>query len=59
MVLPGLEKRVEKLLIAYCEGRIPPDLRDQIRIKFTIRSNEVSLVESRPHWKGAAASGLP
>ena len=46
------KKRVEKLLTAYCENRIPPDLHDQIRLEFTIRGNEVSLFESRPHWQG-------
>jgi hypothetical protein len=53
MALSGFEKkRVEKLLTAYCESKIPPDLRNQIRIEFTIRGNEVSLFESRPHWQG-------
>lgn len=45
------KKRVEKLLTAYCEDKIPPDLRDRIRIEFTIRGNEVSLFESRLHWQ--------
>lgn len=36
------KKRVEKLLTAYCENKIPPDLRDQIRIEFRIRGNEVN-----------------
>jgi len=42
------KKRVEKLLTAYCEDKIPPNLRNQIRIEFTIRGNEVS-----PHWQGS------
>jgi hypothetical protein len=46
------KKRVEKLLTAYCEDKIPPHLRNQIRIEFTIRGTEVSLFESRPHWQG-------
>lgn len=40
------------MLTTYCEDKIPPDLRDRIRIEFTIRGNEVSLFESRPHWQG-------
>ena len=46
-------KRVEKLLTAYCETKIPSHLRDRIRLEFRIRGNEVSLFESRPHWQGA------
>lgn len=46
------KKRVEKLLTAYCESRIPPELRDRIRIEYRIRGNEVSLFESRPPWRG-------
>lgn len=45
------KKRVEKLLTAYCENKIPPHLRDRIKIEFRIRGNEVSLFESRPHMQ--------
>jgi hypothetical protein len=45
-------KRVEKLFSAYCEGKVPAYLRDQIRIEFRIRGNEVSLFESRAHLQG-------
>ena len=30
------KKRVEKLLTAYCENKIPPHLRDQIRIELRV-----------------------
>ncbi len=46
------QKRIEKLLSAYCDGKVPPHLRDQIRIEFRIRGNEASLFESRPHFRG-------
>jgi len=46
------KKRVEKLLNAYCESRISPALRDQIRVEYRIRGDEVSLFESRPPWRG-------
>jgi|LGOV01.1.fsa_nt_gb hypothetical protein len=46
-------KRVDKLLTAYCEGKVPAHLRDQIRIEYRIRGNEVSLFESRPHLQGS------
>ena len=46
------KKRIEKLLTAYCAGKVPPDLRNRIRIEFLIRGNEVKLFESRPHLQG-------
>lgn len=46
-------KRVEKLFTAYCEGKVPGYLRDQIRIEYRIRGNEVSLFESRAHLQGS------
>lgn len=48
------KKRVEKLLTAYCENKIPLHLRNQIRIEFTIRGNEVSLFERQPQLQGSS-----
>lgn len=44
------KKRIEKIFTVYCEKKIPPDIRDQIRIEFQIRGDEVSLFEKRPVW---------
>lgn len=46
-------KRIDKLLNAYCDNKIPAHLRDQIRIEYRIRGNEVSLFESRSHLQGS------
>jgi len=49
MALPETERfRVEKLLLAYCEKRIPAHVRDQIKLTFHITGNKVLLLESRP-----------
>jgi len=52
MALSELEQqRVEKIVGTYCREKIPPHLRDEIRIFYTIRGNDVKIVESRPHWQ--------
>jgi hypothetical protein len=49
MALPETERfRVEKLLLAYCEKRIPAHVRDQIKLTFRITGNKALLLESRP-----------
>lgn len=51
MALSAFEKkRVEKIFAEYCEQKVPPDIRDQVRIEFQIKSDEVCLLESRPVW---------
>lgn len=51
MPLPEIEQhRVAKLLDAYCEKRIPPHVRDQIKLFYKITGNKVILIESRPHY---------
>jgi DUF3024 family protein len=52
MALSNLEKqRVEKLVGGFCRTRIPPQARTQIQLNYSIRGNDVKIVESRPHWK--------
>lgn len=49
MALPELTKKlVEKTLTAYCENRFPSHVRDQVRLVFKFRGNNVTLLESRP-----------
>ena len=42
--------RTEARLAQYCDDRIPQDLRDQIRLEWTIRGNSATIVERRPHF---------
>ena len=35
---------------AYCESRVPEDLRQEIRIKCTRRGKSITIVERRPPW---------
>jgi hypothetical protein len=47
---PFIRKAVEAKLQAYCEVRIPPHLREKIRLGFSFRGNSVTLLESRPYY---------
>ncbi|HEO97874.1 MAG TPA: DUF3024 domain-containing protein [Epsilonproteobacteria bacterium] len=52
MPIPPIQKQlVEKLMQAYCESRIPKEIQNQIRLSYTIRGNNITLIESRPFWK--------
>ena len=51
MPLPEIElHRVNRLLSNFCEQRIPPHARDQIKLLFNIKGNKVILIESRPYY---------
>lgn len=51
MPLPEIEvHRVNKLFTKFCDERIPPDARDQIKLLYNIIGNKVILVESRPYY---------
>ena len=52
MTLPALTRKlIEKKLGAYCEGKIPPNIRHEIRLLFKIRGNSVTLIEERPYFR--------
>lgn len=49
--LPELvRKSVERDVGRYCEERVPPHVRDKIRMEYEIRGNSVTIVERRPPW---------
>lgn len=47
-------KQVQTKLKAFCEGRIPAHLRDEVRLGWKIRGNAVTLFESRPSFPDRA-----
>ncbi len=52
MALPQLvRRRAESKIGALCERRIPPHIRDQIKLEFTIRGDSITIVERRPPWR--------
>lgn len=49
MPLPEFTRKlVETKLTPYCERRIPPQARNQVRLSYKIRGNQVTLFEERP-----------
>jgi hypothetical protein len=46
------KKRIEKIFTDYCENKVPPHVRDKLRVEFQIRGDEVKLFECRPRWRG-------
>ncbi len=51
MALPEIVKRkVESVLSTYCDDKIPGHVKDKIRLEFSFRGNNVTLVERRPHF---------
>ena len=51
MALPqDLKKQVQKRLWAYCQHRVPPSAREQVKVDYGIRGNFVTLFEERPHF---------
>jgi len=52
MPLPEIElHRTNKLLGGFCDNRIPPHARDQVRMLYKINGSKVILIESRPHFQ--------
>ncbi|MFW8601764.1 DUF3024 domain-containing protein [Desulfobacterota bacterium M19] len=43
--------KISKLVGAFCENRVPPHIRNEIKILFKIRGNDVNIIESRPYWQ--------
>lgn len=43
-------KLIETKLTAYCERRIPVDIRDQVKLIFKISRDNVTLIETRPYY---------
>ena len=51
MPLPAFTLQlVDKKLSAYCERKIPPQVRDKVRLSYKIRGNSVTLYEKRPSF---------
>lgn len=54
MPIPELTKRsAEQQLAEFCERRVPQFARDQAYLEFTIRGNDLTLVERRVPWDGS------
>ena len=51
MVFSELEKkRIEKIVGAFCDNRVPGSVRDQLRNGYRIENQNIFIFESRPRW---------
>jgi len=52
MALSEAERaKIEKRLTAYCEARIPPDVRNQVRLGYRVQGHSAVLFEERPAFR--------
>lgn len=42
--------QVNKLVGEYCEKRVLPHIRDEIKLVYEVRGNAVTIFETRPPW---------
>ena len=55
MSLPVLTRHIAQTkLDAFCERKIPAPVRHQVRLELEFNENEVTLVETRPHFRDPA-----
>jgi hypothetical protein len=47
----AIERETTKEVEAFCDGRVPAELQDEIRLKFSVRGNAITIVEQRPPWR--------
>lgn len=52
MLDPFTKKRIEKILNAYIDKKMPKHIRNEINLKYKFRGNNVSLLEVRPAYIG-------
>lgn len=51
MALSDIQRaQVTKRLTAFCDTRVPPTVRDKLRVGFRIKGSEVVLFEERPEF---------
>ena len=46
--------KILKIVGDFCENRIPPHIKNEIKLLFKIRGNDVNIIESRPHWQDSS-----
>jgi hypothetical protein len=52
-----VKHHVETELRAFCERRVPLEVRDKVRLTYGFRGNAVTLYEDRPRWKDPSQWG--
>lgn len=48
---PFTKKTIEKIMSEYVEQKVPKQIRNEVRLNYKIRGNNVTLVEERPAFR--------
>ena len=52
MVFAEIElARVEKAVGGMCRRRTRPEIRDQLRLEYSVKRHDIEIYEVRPHWR--------
>jgi hypothetical protein len=43
---------IENKVKAFCETRIPEEIRDKIKMTYEVKGNKITIIEERPPWTG-------
>ena len=44
------KQQISEIVGVFCETRVPPHARDQVKMLYKIRGNDINIFESRPSW---------
>jgi hypothetical protein len=47
-------RQADQRLAAFCEARVPPNVRHAVRLSYVIEGNTATLVEERAPWRGSS-----
>jgi hypothetical protein len=47
----AIAHEVEREVAVFCDARVPAELRNQIRLEFSVRGNAITIMERRPPWR--------
>jgi hypothetical protein len=51
MAIPSVERDVALRHVAlFCANSVPDEMREQVRIEYTIRGDRITILEYRPPW---------
>ncbi len=51
MALPEIQKaKATKILMKFCNDRVPPHIRDKVKLEIEFRGKTVTLIEVQPAW---------
>lgn len=51
MAIPPLQRQLaEKQIEYFCKTKIPKEVQHEIQLKYSVRGNSFTLMESRPKW---------